>query len=156
MRRLSLLFIYSLFFSVTTNAANTLTVKNPWVAAAPPNSSVMAGYMEIINTTNQAIDILSISSPNFSSVEMHLSKESEGFAKMLPQKKLSIKANDKLILKSGSYHLMLIKPEKWFKIDDKIKLNFKLSNNENLVFDTRVKKTKFPTMKCAAGKCGTK
>ncbi len=119
----------------------------------------MAGYMEIHNNSHKNIDIISISSNAFKSVEMHLSKESDGFAKMLPQKKLSVPANDKLILKPGSYHLMLIKPVKWLRHGDKVKLNFKLSDStetslEISVQKMTVKKNSTPAMKCAAGKCG--
>jgi len=146
--------IYSLLFSLSASAADTLTFSNPWIPEAPPGASVMAGYMEIKNHSAKTIDIISISSEAFDHVEMHLSKESDGFAKMLPQKKLSIPANGKLILTSGSFHLMLIKPAKWFKHGDKIKLRLTLSNNETLPLELRVKKTTTQKMKCAAGKCG--
>jgi len=87
-------------------------------------------------------------------VEMHQSKEVDGFAKMLPQKKLSIPANGKLVLKSGSYHLMLIKPVKWFKHGDSINLMLSLANDKSISLDLKVKKNKSRAMKCAAGKCG--
>lgn len=116
----------------------------------------MAGYMEIHNSSSQNIDILAVSSPAFNSVEMHLSKEINGLAKMLPQKKLSIPANDKLVLKSGSYHLMLIKPKKRLIDGEKAHIVFTLSNKQALSLNIPVKKNsgKGSTMKCGAGKCG--
>lgn len=140
------------------SSAGALKFINPWIAEAPPGASVMAGYMEVQNTSNVSIDILAISSDAFKSVEMHQSKEVDGFAKMLPQKSLSIPANGKLILKSGSYHLMLIKPAKWFKQGENITLNFTLSNQHIVALDVKVKKAKTQSraMKCAAGKCGGK
>jgi len=149
-----LILIYSLLFSLTASADDTLTFDNPWIPEAPPGARVMAGYMEISNHATKTIDIVSISSEAFDHVEMHLSKESDGFAQMLPQKKLSIPANGKLVLTSGSFHLMLIKPVKWFKHGDNIKLRLTLSNNETLPLEMRVKKTTPQKMKCAAGKCG--
>jgi len=146
--------IYSLLFSISANAADTLSITNPWIPEAPPGASVMAGYMEIKNHSAKNIDIVSISSEAFDHVEMHLSKESDGFAKMLPQKKLSIPANGTLLLTSGSFHLMLIKPVKRYQHGDTIKLIFTLSNNETLPLEMRVKKTTAQKMKCAAGKCG--
>ncbi len=137
-------------------ASNSLKIINGWIPEAPPGASVMAGYMEIKNTTSQAIDIIGISSPAFKQVEMHLSKETDGFAKMLPQKKISIAAHGKRILKSGSYHLMLIKPKKWLKQGDKVTLNFLLSNKNTLTINLSIKKNNSPSMKCAAGKCGGK
>ncbi|MCW8935403.1 MAG: copper chaperone PCu(A)C [Gammaproteobacteria bacterium] len=152
MKQLYLLLGLLLSFNIC--AADSLNFSNPRIPEAPPGASVMAAYMEINNTGNEQIDIIDIKSPSFKSIEMHLSKEVDGFAKMLPQKQLSIPANGKLILEPGGYHLMLIKPSKWFKQGEKIKLNFTLSNNESIKLEVSIKKTRSRGMKCAAGKCG--
>jgi len=154
MKQLSISLILSLLFSINANATENLKFINPWIPEAPPGASVMAGYMEIHNTSSEDIDIVAINSASFRSIEMHQSKEIDGFAKMLPQKKLSIPARGKLVLKSGSYHLMLIKPAKWLKQGDSINLNFTLSNNAQQKLSIPVKKTRSRVMKCAAGKCG--
>lgn len=155
---LLLLFCYNALAAPASSAASALKFVNPWIAEAPPGASVMAGYMEIQNTSNTPIDILAISSDAFKAIEMHQSKEVDGFAKMLPQKSLSIPANGTLTLKPGDYHLMLIKPAKWFKQGENITLNFTLSNQHIVALDVKVKKVKTQsrTMKCAAGKCGGK
>lgn len=154
MKKLSISLLLSLFFSLNAYATDSLKFLNARIPEAPPGAGVMAGYMEIINPTNKIIDIISVDSKSFKTVEMHQSKEVDGFAKMLPQKKLNIPANGKLVLKSGSYHLMLIKPEKWFKHGDQITLNFTLSDNTKISLDVSIKKTTSRAMKCAAGKCG--
>ena len=154
MRHFPLFLLLSLLLGFNANASDSLKFINPWIPEAPPGAGVMAGYMEIQNTTSMPIDIFSITSDSFKTVEMHQSKEVDGFAKMLPQEKLSIPANGKLILKSGSYHLMLIKPVKWFKQGDTVKLNFSLSNNTQTSLDISIRKAKSRAMKCAAGKCG--
>ena len=146
--------LIALLGSLNANAAATLKIVNAWIPEAPPGANVMAGYMEIQNNSNKAIDIVSINSDAFASIEMHRSMESDGFAKMLPQKTLRIRANDKLVLKSGSYHLMLIKPIKWFRHGNTVELTFTLSNNESQTISISIKKNKKQTMKCAAGKCG--
>lgn len=148
------LLIFSLVLSMDINATNKLEFINPWIPEAPPGASVMAGYMEIQNTSNKQIDIMTISSPSFKSIEIHQSREVDGFAKMLPQKKLSIPAKGKLILKSGSYHLMLIKPTQWLKHGDTATLNFTLSDKQRQTVILNVQKNKTRAMKCAAGKCG--
>jgi len=154
MRHLPLFLLLSLLLGFNANASDSLKFINPWIPEAPPGAGVMAGYMEIQNTTSKPIDIVSITSDSFKTVEMHQSKEVDGFAKMLPQEKLSIPANGKLILKSGSYHLMLIKPVKWLKHGDSINLMLSLANDKSISLDLKVKKTKSRAMKCAAGKCG--
>ena len=154
MRHFPLFLLLSLLLGFNANASDSLKFINPWIPEAPPGAGVMAGYMEIQNTTSKPIDIMSITSDSFKMVEMHQSKEIDGFAKMLPQKKLSIPANGKLVLKSGSYHLMLIKPVKWFKHGDSINLMLSLANDKSISLDLKVKKNKSRAMKCAAGKCG--
>ena len=117
----------------------------------------MAGYMEIHNSSSQDIDIVAVSSPAFNSVEMHLSKDVNGTAKMLQQKKLNIPAKGSLILKPGSYHLMLIKPKKRLTEGEKAQLNFTLSNNEKMSLNVAIKKNMASSssgMKCQSGKCG--
>jgi len=144
--------------SFNLHAAQSLQIKQAWIPEAPPGARIMAGFMEIHNSTTQNIDIISISSPAFKNVEVHLSSEANGIAKMQPQKKLSIPAQGKLILKSGSYHLMLIKPVKRLIEDDKAQLNFTLSSGEKISLNIAIKKNSpvnANTMKCGSGKCGS-
>lgn len=117
----------------------------------------MAAFMEIHNPSSQVMNIIAVSSPEFNSVEMHLSKDVNGIAKMLPQKKLSIPAQSKLILKSGSYHLMLMKPKKRLVEGEKAQLNITLSNGKTLKLNVPIKKNTTSSMggmKCGEGKCG--
>jgi len=139
------------------HAGNSLKITNPWIPETPPAARVMAGYMKIYNPGTQNINITAVSSPAFKRVEMHLSKEVNGVAKMLEQKKLSIPAKGKLILKAGSYHLMLMKPLKRLSHGEQAQLTFTLSNGEkiNVMADVRKNvKKRHKIMKCGEGKCG--
>lgn len=157
MKKLILFILFNLLLISNSHAGNDIKIVNPWIPEAPPGAGVMAGYMEIHNSSTQIIDIVAISSPAFNRVEMHLSKEVDGFAKMLPQKMLSVPAKGKLILKPGSYHLMLIKPKKRLLNGDVTQLNFTLSNDSKLGIDISIQKMKMQSqMRCAAGKCGGK
>ena len=150
------LFISLLFISASY-ASNDLNFIDPWIPEAPPGARVLAGFMEIQNTGNQNIIIQQVSSPSFKSVEMHLSTEANGIASMQQQKTLTVAANSKLTLKSGSYHLMLIKPQKKLHDGDKVLLRFKLSNEKTIEQIVPVKKAsgkKKASLKCASGKCG--
>ncbi|MFK5914330.1 MAG: copper chaperone PCu(A)C [Woeseiaceae bacterium] len=157
MKLLTISILFNLLISLNAFATSTDSLQfiNAHIPEAPPNASVMAGYMEIHNPTDKNIDIIAIDSSSFNSIEMHQSKEIDGFAKMLPQKKLSIPAKGKLILTAGSYHLMLIKPVKWFNHGEQITLNFSLSNSSKISINIGVKKSASPSMKCATGKCGS-
>ena len=144
-----------LMLSSSIQAQNLLNIENAWVREAPPRASVMVAYMTIKNPGNKDISVNNIYSDNFEKVEIHLSKDVNGVAKMLPQKNLNIAAHSSVILKPGSYHLMLIKPKKWFKQGDRISLELLLSNKQKQKLSLPVKKSfKQKIMKCAAGKCG--
>ena len=157
MKHLFLSIIFNLALFSLSHASSSLTIANPWIPETPPGARVMAGFMEIKNNSKENIDIIAVNSPAFKSVEMHLSKEANGVAKMLPQEKLSIPANGQLILKAGSYHLMLMKPLKQLQDGDHTQLSFNLSNGEVLKIDIPVRKNKsrrHKIMKCGPGKCG--
>ncbi|MDH5765604.1 MAG: copper chaperone PCu(A)C, partial [Gammaproteobacteria bacterium] len=109
-------FILLLVSSITQ--ADHLTIRNAWIPEAPPVTSVMAGFMEIENISTTAAEITAISSKDFGRIEMHLSREENGIARMLPQKKLVIPARGTLKLEHGSYHLMLFKPLRRLKDGD--------------------------------------
>lgn len=157
MKRFMLSTLFFLTLVSVAHAANDIKIINPWIPETPPGARVMAGFMEIHNSGKQTIDIVEVSSPGFKSVEMHLSKDVNGVAKMLPQEKLSIPAGNTLILKAGSYHLMLITPLKPLLDGEEVVITFTLSNGEK--FNTFVpvrknKKIKHKIMKCGQGKCG--
>jgi len=149
----TLLFVLS---ATASHAADSLKFSAAYIPEAPPGAQVLAGFMYIHNPSNQAIEITAVSSPNFDTVEMHLSKEVNGLAKMLAQKSLKIAANSTLALRSGSFHLMLIKPKQTMRDGDKALIKFFLSNNTSQELQIAVKKKakKARIMKCAAGKCG--
>ena len=144
-----------LTLSAYAQTQNTLNIKQAWVREAPPHASVMVAYMQLINNGKEDIVISHVSSPNFKKSEIHLSKDVNGVAKMLPQKNLKIPAQSRVVLKPGSYHLMLIKPKKWFRQGDRISVNFLFSNKQKQTLSLPVKKSfKEKIMKCSAGKCG--
>lgn len=157
LKALLLAIVTNFFMFSSCFAADAISFSDAHIPEAPPGAQVMAGYMTIHNSTDTPIDITSVSSPEFSSVEIHLSKDVDGVAKMLPQKKLHIPANGTLVLKPGGYHLMLIKPLKQMRDGDSVNFSLTLSDNSQRALQFTVKKAHSKprrTMKCAAGKCG--
>jgi len=127
-----------LLLAITSSIAQAhhLLVKNAWIPEAPPVSKVMAAFMVFQNSSNKDINITEISSPDFGHVEMHLSVIVDGVAKMLPQKQLTIPANGQLVLKPGSYHLMLFNAKRALKSGDVAAIDITMSDGNR--FSTRV------------------
>lgn len=121
--------------------AHHLVVKYAWIPEAPPVTPVMAAFMEIENHSNHPAEIVSISGQDFDRVEMHLSKEENGIARMIPQKKLIIPAKGKLVLQHGGYHLMLFNPKRRLKDGDTTELVMKLASGNSFTVKLIVEKT---------------
>ncbi len=157
MKQLFLLSLMQVLLIAPVQASDPLHILEAWVPESPPGAQVMAGFMKMHNPGTQDINVVSASSPGFKTVEMHLSMDVEGVAKMIPQHQLTIAAGKTLVLKPGSYHLMLIKPKKRFGEGEQIKIQLTLNNGEHLTFDVPVKRAGSSTMrnmKCGNGKCG--
>lgn len=109
-----------------------INISKAWIQEAPPSSTVHGGFMTILNRGDEAMTITSVESPSYEEVQMHKSEEKDGMASMIRQKELKIPAHSVLELKPGSYHLMLMKPEKKMKAGDEVKLIIHFSNGEQI------------------------
>lgn len=143
------IFLTSLLVLTAYNWANAaddastttmLTLENAWIAEAPPMSKVMAAYMDIQNPGAQAIEIETIASPDFSSIEIHRTVENNGVASMERLSSINIAAHNRFELKPGGYHLMMFNPKQPFKAGDSSQLMFTFSDDSTATFTVPVKK----------------
>lgn len=138
-KSIALFFIISIYNSFVLAAPQSVNIDQGWIPEMPPGSRVMAGFATIKNTGNTAAEIISIHSPAFKHIEIHLSKQVDGIARMLPQKSLVIAANSSIELKHGSYHLMLFNPVKPLKAGDRVEFTANLKNGHSVRFNSLVK-----------------
>lgn len=127
--------------SINSHAADSLMIHDAWIPEMPPVSRVHAGFASFHNSTDKDIEINAFSSPDYARIEMHLSKDVNGMARMIPQKSLIVQANQMLTLKHGSYHLMMFQPVRKLKNGDSVKLSLHLSNGSQQDFSAVVKNT---------------
>jgi len=149
------LFILSLLFIGTANAASSLKIENAWSPEAPPVTKVMAGYMKIHNLGGTDVKILSAKSSLFENIEIHLTEMKNGMMRMVKQENLNIKAKDHIELKPGGLHMMLIGKLKPIKSDSVIPLTISFDNGETISINLEVKTDRPSKMKCGSGKCGS-
>ncbi|TNF34714.1 MAG: copper chaperone PCu(A)C [Gammaproteobacteria bacterium] len=133
---LGLIFLSLMSFQVM---AHHIVIRGPWIPEAPPVSKVLAAFMVVENTSAQNEEIIGVESADFGHIEMHLSKEVDGVAKMIPQESLVIPAKGQLVLKPGSYHLMLFKPKRALKAGDNSELVIKLKSGSQFSVKFKVK-----------------
>lgn len=75
-----------------------------------PGRSMSAGYLVITNTTDQAVLITGVESPQFANVEIHETTMRDGIARMRELDSLEVPANGNVVLARGGKHLMLMRP----------------------------------------------
>jgi copper(I)-binding protein len=97
-------------FSVT---AGGIQVTDLWVRAAPPNAPALAAFMKLENHTGAEISIVNArTSLAVARVELHRTTMVGDVMKMTPQTAIPVAAHSATLLKPGSWHIMLISPQK--------------------------------------------
>ncbi|MDH5425200.1 MAG: copper chaperone PCu(A)C [Gammaproteobacteria bacterium] len=135
---LSILF---LILAKQAHAADSLMIHSAWIPEMPPVSRVHAGFASFHNASDEDIEITAVSSADYASIEMHLSKQVDDMARMIPQKSLIVQANQMMTLKNGGYHLMLFKPQRKLIAGDSVRLTLELSDGKKQSFNATVKKS---------------
>ena len=75
-----------------------------------PGMMMSAGYMRLRNNSDSAIEITSVTSPQFERVEMHETVIENDIARMRALDGLAIGPGEQVVFERGAKHLMLMKP----------------------------------------------
>jgi len=85
-----------------------IQVRHPWSRATAPGAQVAAGYLEIRNNGTQRDRLLSVSTAAAKRVEMHVTRREGEVMQMREVKTFDIPARERLELRPGGAHLMLV------------------------------------------------
>ena len=88
-----------------------LVARDIEITAPRPGANMSAGYLTLANTTDAAIRIDGVTSPQFGRVEIHESIVEGDVARMRRLSHITVGANESVILARGGRHLMLMQPE---------------------------------------------
>jgi hypothetical protein len=128
-----LIFAVMSFVLLACNSEQAIQIDEPWIREAPPNARASGGFMIIKNLSAQQQILNSVASSAFEKVEIHQTVAGEGGTmKMVPQPELVIEAKSQVVLKPGSYHLMLIGAKKPLKAGDEVNLTLKFANGDEI------------------------
>ena len=115
------LLIAATSFAFAQNAS--IQVEQPWARATPAGASTGAVYLTITNKSHDADRLLSASSDVADKLQFHEMKVVNGIMEMREiTGGLPVAANGSVVLKPGSYHVMLIGLKKPLKADETIPL----------------------------------
>ena len=118
----------------------TVSASRVWIRQAPPGVSVMAGYFTLQDLTDKPVELKSVSSPDFGSVEMHRSFVKDGQEQMEPVPDITLPAHGSVEFKPGSYHLMLMQPKKNLFAGDVVTLTLQFSDGSELTLMAPVRR----------------
>lgn len=90
-----------------------IVLEQAWTRATPPNAPVAGGFITIRNNGNRGDRLVSVTSPDAASVEIHQMTMDGGVMRMRKLADgLPIGAKAIVTLKPGGYHLMFIGPKR--------------------------------------------
>lgn len=113
-------------------SAIELTIEDAWIREAPPMAKTMGGFMVLNNPGSTDLHLVSAASPFFSRVMIHRTVIAEGVARMVHQLRVTLPAGQRIEFKSGSYHLMLMHPQRRFITGDHITVTLKFSDGDEI------------------------
>jgi copper(I)-binding protein len=109
---MKLILFSSLFFAMAAFAHSydrgDIEVRHPWSRATPPGAKVGVGYLEIRNKGSQPDRLLSATTSVAKRVEMHVTEHAGEVAKMRQLRAFEVPARERLELRPGGAHLMLV------------------------------------------------
>jgi len=118
-----------------------LLVRDAWIREAPPNASVLAGYLTLVNPGSDPRRLTGVESGQFDSVEMHRTIHEDGMAKMAPQPYLDLPPGGTVELVPGGYHLMLMMPSRRFVEGDVVSLDLIFQGGGRMTVPFEVRKS---------------
>ena len=87
----------------------TLDIHHPWTRATPLGAEVAGGYMEISNSGSISDRLISVQITGVHMAAVHEMATIDGVMKMRPLPAgLEIKAGETVVLKPGSFHIMMM------------------------------------------------
>ena len=128
----ALLVIALLFLTSASSASTGLIISDAWVRATPPGKMMSAGYASIENQSNKAITVFGVSAEAAGHASLHETRIERDRSTMRPVAQLSIRAGERITLKPGGLHVMLMKLSEPLTDGQSIDICLKLENNEAL------------------------
>jgi copper(I)-binding protein len=113
-------------------------VKEAWERLMPAKLP-SAGYFRLVNVSNQDETLVGVTSPDYTDVELHESIEDGQGMHMRPVRQLTIPAKGEVLLKPGSFHLMLIDPTHAIRAGETVTIELHFADGGKVVTQLPVK-----------------
>jgi copper(I)-binding protein len=84
-----------------------LEIVHPWARASSGSAKNGAAYLDIVSHAETADRLIAASSPMAASAELHMHASENGIMKMRPIEAVEIAPGQHIVLRPGSFHIML-------------------------------------------------
>lgn len=120
-----------LSLSSTVTLAEVL-VTDATVREMLPGRSMTAGYFSISNSSTTDAELISASSPQFGSIELHQHSHKDGMMKMEQVQSVKIAAGKQLHFQPGGLHLMMFDAKTSITIGQQIPLRLTFKDGQSI------------------------
>jgi copper(I)-binding protein len=133
----------ALFLSLVAAAQQppSITLAQAWVRALPPTQSNTAAYVTVTNPGKAAIVITGASTELAQQVQIHTTREIEGYMRMEQLQQLPVAAGESVQLAPGGTHLMLLGLARMPAPGETVHLCLELATGEEVCTDAPVRKS---------------
>jgi len=128
-------------FTNSALAAENVHIQNAWIREAPPAIKVMAGYLDIENSSDRVLTLVSAESSEFERIEFHISQVKNGVTSMQHQEHIIIAPDSTLSFEPGAYHLMLFNHSVPMREGKRISIKLTFEDGKTLSFDAIVRRS---------------
>ena len=136
--KLSRIFAFFIIFishiSMTYAKNYSIDIEDAWIRAMPSKAMATAAFMKITNKFPNEVKLISVDIDGVQSVELHKTMSDGKVMRMVKQSHIPLPANSSLVLKPGSWHIMMIGLEKQFPEGSvhQVQLNFDNGFKQNI------------------------
>lgn len=135
----SLLIALLLVSGITFADSARVSFHQGWIKNLPPVVPVRAGYIQIKNPGDVPVEIISLESDLFESVEIHETVMENGMMKMDALDKIVLPPKTTVVLKPGEKHIMLITQKFPLAIGDTVNVTVTFNDQKTQIIQLEVK-----------------
>jgi hypothetical protein len=119
--------------------ADQISVADPRVRLAPPGARVTGAYMTFRNASDKTVRVVSADSAVAKITELHNHINDGGVMRMRQVKEIAVPAKGEVLLKPGSYHVMLIDMKVQLREGDSVAITLGFADGSKKTVEAPVK-----------------
>lgn len=130
--------IVMLLSTTLASAGSALAIRNAWIGFLPGDRP-SGGFFVLDNNSDREQTLVAVSSDAFDDVSMHRTVDRGEAVSMTPVASLNVPAQGQVKFAPGSYHLMLIGPQRALQLGDQVAVQFRFASGEETTVPFSIK-----------------